>query len=302
MNNSEAETLVNKIRSFSTQFDRLSGPFRVDPATGNELAFDKFIAEDWRRNTYGNAMIKLRLLTENNFKIIEQMSLLAVSRYVFELSVWLRLFQKDVTYCLVYYRELLESQLKHYRDLLEHLKREVELLKRFEGLEETSIKDLGKAKPSSDFGELMQKAMSRVDAEANRSFSLYLEDAKQNGYGFQAYLVEKKALPKAEEAISQIQIEIREFENKFPKKVQELAKKRWQWRRMAEEAGIQHEHDYIYAYASKLLHATPSSLTTDEKHLEMYEICIFLRYIHTKMLEIMDLAYMQPECKLKAMS
>ena len=70
---------------------------------------------------------------------------------------------------------------------------------------------------------------------------------------------------------------------------------------MASEAGLAHEHDYIYAFASKLLHATPSSLTTDQKNLELSEIYIFLRYIHVKILEIMELARLQPECKLKAL-
>ena len=70
---------------------------------------------------------------------------------------------------------------------------------------------------------------------------------------------------------------------------------------MAEKAEISHEHDYIYSYASKLLHATPASLTTDQKNLEMPEVCLFLRYIYVKMLEIADLAYAQPECEIRPM-
>ncbi|MDB6088299.1 MAG: hypothetical protein JWN85_1083 [Gammaproteobacteria bacterium] len=66
---------------------------------------------------------------------------------------------------------------------------------------------------------------------------------------------------------------------------------------MARVAGIEDEHDYIYSCASKLLHATPASLTTDYKNLEPKEICQFLRYIHVKMLEIADLASSQPECR-----
>ncbi len=48
-----------------------------------------------RRNTYGDALIRLRQLTDNNFQFIETLGLLAVARYVFELSVWLLLFDKD---------------------------------------------------------------------------------------------------------------------------------------------------------------------------------------------------------------
>ena len=82
---------------------------------------------------------------------------------------------------------------------------------------------------------------------------------------------------------------------RVPEIVKGLVKGRWQWRGMADKAGILHEYDYIYSYASKVLHATPASLTTDQKNLEMSEVYIFLRYIHVKMLEILDLAYAQPE-------
>lgn len=50
----------------------------------------------------------------------------------------------------------------------------------------------------SDIGTSIRQAMNSVDAEARRRFSLFLDDAKTNGYGFQAYLVEKKAIPQAE--------------------------------------------------------------------------------------------------------
>ena len=140
--------------------------------------------------------------------------------------------------------------------------------------------------------------MTRVDAEASRRFSLYADDARTNGYGFQAYFVETKAIPQAERAILDIEKEIKEFCSRVPKEVQNLAKGRWQWRQMADKVGLVHEHDYIYSYASKLLHATPASLTTDQKNLELPEICVFLRYIYAKILEIMDVARLQPECQI----
>ena len=141
--------------------------------------------------------------------------------------------------------------------------------------------------------------MNRIDAEASRHFSLYIDDAKTNGYGFQAYLVETKAIPPSEAAIAGIERELLEFVQHVPEDVRGLVKGRWQWRGMSEEAGILHEHDYIYSYASKLLHATPASLTTDQKNLEIPEVCLFLRYIYVKMLEIADLAYAQPECEIR---
>jgi hypothetical protein len=141
--------------------------------------------------------------------------------------------------------------------------------------------------------------MARVDAEAGRHFSIFAEDAKVNGYDFQAYLVEKKKFPEALGAIEQIKKEIEDLKNLVSEDVKALMAQKWQWRAMAKKAGIEDEHDYIYAYASKLLHATPASLHTDQKNLEMQEVYLFLRYIYVKILEICDMAYAQPECKLK---
>jgi hypothetical protein len=297
-----ANKYIEEIRGLGTTFDRLSGFFRRDIDTDTEETFDKFSCDDWRRNTYGNALIRLRLFTENNFHFVESIGLLAVARYIFELSVWLRLFERDTRYCLIYYKELLETQLRYYKDSLSHLRREVELLKRFEAKDNPPVPIATPgAEPTAsaaDYGEMVRSVMNRVDAEASRHFSLYLDDAKTNGYGFQAHLVEKKAIPPLEAAIGEIERELLKFTQHIPENVRALTKGRWQWRRMSEKAGIVDEYDYIYSYASKLLHATPASLTTDQKNLEIPEICIFLRYIYVKMLEIADLANSQPEAKL----
>jgi hypothetical protein len=162
---------------------------------------------------------------------------------------------------------------------------------------------LSQESKSPEFGNLLGQAMAAVDAEASRKFSLYLDDARTNGYGFQAYLVEEKAIPIAEKAVSDIEHEIEEFRRRVPQEVRDLVKGKWQWRKMAERvdeitagsSGLATEYDYIYSCASKLLHATPASLCTDSKNLEPQEAYIFLRYIYTKLLEIMDLAYLQLE-------
>jgi hypothetical protein len=301
-----AEQVVLKIRALSTDLERLAIPFRQDPLSGAELPFDKWSAQDWRSNTFGNALVRLRQLTQTNFTFIETMSVLAVSRYVFELSIWLRLFVKDVRYGFVYYRELLETQRKYYQDTAAHLRREVALLKQFESKDsaaaDEAIKSTRAEAGSTGIAEFLEMAKDRMDAEASRHFSLYLEDAKTNGYGFQAYLVEKKAIPKAEQAIVDISSEIATFDSRLEPAVADLAKGKWQWRRMAQEVGLQDEHDYIYSFASKLMHATPASLTTDQKNLEFSELYAFLRYVHVKILDIMQMARLQPECKLKAVA
>ncbi len=57
---------------------------------------------------------------------------------------------------------------------------------------------------------------------------------------------------------------------------------------------MEHEYDFIYSYTSRLLHATPASLTTDQKNLEPREVLVFLRYVHVRLLEIIDMARQVP--------
>lgn len=302
----KAQQYIDNIRQLGATFDRLAGSFRKDLGTP-AFSFDKYCANDWRRAVYGDALIRLCQLTENNFHFIETLGLLAVTRYVFELSIWLRLFGKDIRYCLVYYSELLKTQLRYYKDSLSHLRREIALLQELQAEDDRVTRELARSfsqghVPAKKAGQLAHDAMSRVDAKASRFFALYLDDAKKNGYGYQAFLVEKRALPEFENAIAEIDAQLQEFGKHAPQDVRRLADRKWKWREMAEKAGILHEHDYIYSFASKLLHATPASITTDKKNLEVDEVVVFVRYIYVKMLEIIDLAHAQPECAIKAAS
>lgn len=301
---SRIEEYVQSIVALGTTFDRLSRPFRTETDPQLEDEPDTLSADYWRRNAYGNALIRLRLFAENNFQFVETIGLLAVARYVFELSVWLRLFERDARYCLIYYRELLGTQLRYYEDTVTQLQREVQLLRQFEELDNptfpAAVGNDGELQSAADFGSAIRAAMNRVDAEASRHFLLYLDDAQVNGYGFQAHLVEKRVIPPVQGAVAELEKTRADFEVRAPENVRTFAKGKWNWRERSKEAGIAHEHDYIYAYASKLLHATPASLTTNQKHLEGSEIILFLRYIYVKMLEIIDLAHAQPECRLHA--
>ena len=55
-----------------------------------------------------------------------------------------------------------------------------------------------------------------------------------------------------------------------------------------------HEYDFIYRFSSKLLHATPASITTDQKNLEMSELALFLKYIYVKIDDVLELASAYP--------
>jgi hypothetical protein len=284
----------------------LSKYFREGIFSEDNYNFNKYSGDDWRRNAFGNALIRLRIFTEQNFQFVETMGLVAVARYIFELSVWLHLLDNDNNYGLVYYHNLMQTQLRFYEDTLNHHKREVILLKDFENKDKNSNQlAVEKIKSDKDMNaeevkELFAKSMADVDEEASRKFSLYLDDAKTNGYGFQAYLVEKKAIPSIENSISAIEKEIKAFKASLSKKQKKIFPKRWQWRLMAGKVGLLTEYDYIYSYASKLLHATPASLTTDQKNLDPKEMYLYMRYIYSKLHEIIELSRQQPEILMNA--
>jgi len=89
-----------------------------------------------------------------------------------------------------------------------------------------------------------------------------------------------------------VEIEKQKFDESITPAVRKLLPKRWQWRQMAQEVDLVEEYDYVYSFASKLLHATPASITTDSKNLEIPELEMFLKYIVVKIDDLMDLAAM----------
>lgn len=262
----------------------------------------KLDADSWCRSAMGDSLVKLRLFTEQNFNYIETMSILAVTRYIFEMSVWLLLFKMDSRYGLVYSSRLIDTQLRYWKDCKAQTEREVLLLKKFES-EEKSImeEELKKLNEITDYKikekeafNLSSFVMKKIDDKAARHFSIYAEQAKSNGYSFQAYLVENNQLPVITRSIAELENEKASFSSSIPDDIKLLIPNRWNWCDMAKKVDLGDEYEYIYSYTSKLLHATPSSITTNQKNLELSEINIFLKYVLVKIKDILSLAKQYP--------
>jgi hypothetical protein len=261
-------------------------------------AFDKWDHECWCLSAIGDSLVRLRLFTEHNFEFIETIGVISVSRYIFELSVWLELFKIDPRYGLVYYAQLIDTQYRYWKDYRAQLDREVSMLKTFELEEKDLLREaLSQVRTHSDPVQQQQVAFdvaSRVaeliDKKAARYFSIYAGQAKVNGYGFQAHLIEKKAVPEIERSLADLRSAKDEFFSSVPESIQKLIPNRWNWRQMAEKAGLVDEYDFIYTFSSKLLHATPASITTDQKNLELSELVVFLKYISVKISDFLEIA------------
>jgi len=149
-----------------------------------------------------DSLVRVRLPIEQNLTYFETLGVLALTRYVFELLVWVRLVQKDNRFGLVYYRELAEKQRHYYQDLLSHLAAEVAFLAAT-SQEEKNLIDQRLTAPdlNSDpdaTSKMYIETMRQIDAAAARRFTIYGEQARTNGYSFQAFLVETKAIPKVQ--------------------------------------------------------------------------------------------------------
>jgi hypothetical protein len=295
------EILVEDICGQHDRLEQLTHQFRQrieQVGSASESSSSPESGAHWKLIAFVDSLVRVRLFLENNFKCVETIGILAVARYMFELTVWLKLLQRDSRYGVVYHRELLKKQLEFYAEFRNNAVREISFL-RVIGVEEQRLIEsrLSETKRLPDeearkkgLRELSQRVTQEIDRKASRIFSLYAEQAQSNGYDFQAHLVETKVLPEYSKAIADLKQKLDAFERNTPSDVRCLVPKRWNWRDQAERVDMKDEYDFIYAYASRLLHATPASLTTNQKSLEPDEMRAFLKYIRVRLLDIIEMA------------
>ncbi len=293
----QIHSLVEKIKANHTTINTKAISLRTTEMMYN---FNKHCPQAWCQAVMGDSLVRLRLFIEQSFNHIETLGIVAVSRYLFELSVWLYLFQLDSRYGFVYYKQLIETQRKFYSDSLKQINQEIKLLRSFEkeeAEEQTAI--LKTNMPTEEKINRIKILGQKIDVKAARKFSIYAESAKYNGYGYQADLIEKKIKTQIEIAIKELELDELDFKKNKSPKISDLtgSKGRWQWKTMAGIVDLDTEYEYIYTYTSKLLHATPASISTNQKTLALEEILMFLKYIDIKIIDILTLAQNYPQTK-----
>lgn len=251
----------------------------------------------WCVSATGEALKKLNIITLQNFNYIETMGLISVVRYIFEMSIWLKLFRLNSSYGHVYYQELLKTQTTYWTRSKQQLENEIAFLNSIGGEEsnliEKELVKLGTVK-GKEREKLQQNFSSRIsteiDALAARSFSLYSEQAAINGYGYQASMIGKKPLQECSVALEQLEKEKIDFDSKLLNNISSISTKRWNWKEKAILVGMEAEYDYIYMLTSILLHATPASISTDAQNITEQELVVFLRYIDVKLRDILEIS------------
>lgn len=291
----QAQKLVSDIRNHGVTIDTEAKRLRTKEILD---AFDPTNHNAWCLAVVGDALVRLRLFSEQNFHYIETMGTIAVARYTFELSVWLKLFESDPRYGLVYYAEFLQTQRRFWEDSRAQCRREIDFLRTFGQKEKEAMnEEMARITQMTDSDEQQRAAQSMyrnittdIDSQAARKFSVFADQAKTNGYSFQAHLIEKQSISEIDNALLAIETQQSSFNSSTAQGVKDLVPKQWRWRQMAQKVDLTDEYDYIYTYTSKFLHATPASITTDQKNPEMPELVLFLKYINVKFADIIELS------------
>ncbi len=290
---SEVDTILNAILDKKKLVDIEAQ--RIGCIT-QPIFYDGYDPKMWCTIALGDSLVKLKLFIENNFNYIETMELIATTRYIFEINIWLNLFKKDIYYGLTYYKQLLKDKEIYWNNLKNQHEREIKFLQNFEAEEKQLQESLLIKLPTLASNEEINKTAIKIqnvtkliDDKAARNFSLYPEETKYNGFSYQAYIIKKNIIPEIQKSLNSVMKNIENFEketqnykNKIPKK--DTVKNK------ATLVNMQYEYEFIFQFTSSLLHATPSSLTTNHKNLEMNEVSMLLRYINVKIQDIIDLS------------
>ncbi|VVQ38480.1 hypothetical protein PS943_05924 [Pseudomonas fluorescens] len=224
-------------------------------------------------------------------KLESDTELVALARNLFENIVWLKLFNKNTDYGLVFYHQLLGEQLKSQEQVIEKARGEIRL---FNELAEEDKVDFGPytllmEQDSASEEELQQvrdylsNQSAIVDTKARNAFSIYGESAKVNGYSFQAHLIETKVIPHHEQRISVLHKHLEELKESHSEVALSRLKAlginaRWNWCDKAKSVGMADHYYFLYAFTSRSLHCTAMNIITP-KALDDKERYLLLDYI-----------------------
>lgn len=224
--------------------------------------------------------------------------LLAIARNLFENMVWLRLFNSEPQYGLIFYEQLLIQQKQNTENFIAKTEREIAIFEEYDKIDNenvVSFASLMKGQPSVEEIESARvehhKQTEELDAQARRSFAIYAAAAKFNGYGYQCHLLRENEIPRQRAQL----LEIQENLDRFRKAKSSIlsahlvgrSSARWNWKERATEVGMIDQYEFLYSYTSKLLHCTPMNLIT-EKQLSVSETLLMLDYAFVTILDAFD--------------
>ncbi|AEJ02982.1 hypothetical protein Nit79A3_3248 [Nitrosomonas sp. Is79A3] len=202
----------------------------------------------------------------------------------------------DPHFAIVYAREIFEKHVEHYEKLAKHLEREIALYRSLSAeeiekydaiLKSTSLtpKENWDENPGYKIAEDIKAASDAIDERLATMLTLYSDDAKVYGFAFQADRLETQALPQLISLANQNRESLSEFDGVWKSILDSDPKYNIKkWSKRAKQVRMDIEYEFIYSYTSRLLHATPVSLSTNQQSLQDEEILIFLKYVYSEFL------------------
>ena len=228
--------------------------------------------ERWCHQINYDSITRVRNLIENNFHTIETLALLSLARYMFELNVQLKQIDQDGTFALVYARRIMEQQAEFYDRLSDQLKAEVDLYLK-----------LGKARASR---------VEILAAIADRT-CLYQDELDRMHVLQVAMIVDTQARKHALELSNLNKTSLAEFDAKWSARLKDPKYSQRKWDKRANSVGMQEDYAFIYSFTSRLMHATPASISTAQQVLQDSELLLFMRYVRQQMKWLHDRAAMK---------
>lgn len=282
--------VITDIKTLHQKLQTLSDMLKEKLSKFTTIEIEERGSDYWESQVLSDALIRVRIFIERNLSYIETLGVLSLCRYTFELVIWLKHIQMDQRFALVYARMLIKDQIKFYENLDRHLQHEINLYKSLD-MEEKAAHNriLDAAIATSDFedktviGQNIIKdiyaASGHIDDKLALKFAIYSSETEHNGYSLQAHLIKTQAIPQALDYVTKNRESLTKFNGHWATTIEELGLKEWKWKERAQHVNMESEYEFIYSCTSRLLHATPASLTTNQKCLEDEEALMFLRYV-----------------------
>lgn len=288
--------IVPRIKGLKLAIEPLIDALHAQLELFPDMEMEEAGASYWRAKILCDALRKVRGFVEKNLITIDALGVLALTRYVFELVVVLENLRANENFAFLYMRRNLRQQSEHFDNVIHFVKAEISFYETMEAewivaknqVIKKSTKGIAvniNSRNGRRLGKKITHEINRaskfIDARLKRRFTLYGEDAVENGYGFQAQILRNKVLGRHVQNAEAAKASYEKIASAWKDKVESLPPKiqGWKWKEMSELVGMGEDYNFIYSFSSKLLHASPFGLTTQDQDLNDVEILMFLRYV-----------------------
>ncbi len=306
----KVSAIISEIRDLNPNLIKLYEKAQIRLSTFTKgLEVDSI--DHWKAQILADVILRLRHFIEHNLSHIESLGTLSLCRYMFELVVWLKHIELDDRFALYFTKRVYEGQIEHYERLTNLYKREIEFYRSLayeeRKLHKETIDVLSQnLSDPKKLGEAIaaetQRIVDLLDARLSKELILMSDDIAENGYSSQAHLIETRTLPEIDRQAGLNRESLRSFEIMWETQISVIhsyfEKKEfnkngeiiWKWNKRAERVGMTNDYDFIYSYTSRLLHANPVSVSTNQQTLTDDELLIFWRYIKNQSFWVHDYA------------